>query len=200
MGLLWCCFLLLMSRACILTLYACLPAASKEFYEAITHRTGLKRQACLCTKNIFVFHKCSFLVIKLSEMHFFFFKLVLEKKKERKKSAATWNLLPLHRTVQRLTCIVQTTLSLQPLARSGQRIFKDIWDLKAAADLVLMYKWFKRSLSSICCYGRQAGGREGRLDGDFTDTNNFLTQRYCNSGGENSSPFHPMNQHDPISA
>lgn len=46
------------------------------------------------------------------------------------------------------------------------------------------------------------GERKGRLDGDFTDTtNNFLTQRYCNSGEETgSSPFYPMNQHDPISA
>lgn len=45
------------------------------------------------------------------------------------------------------------------------------------------------------------GWIEGRLDGDFADTNNFLTQRYCNSGKETRrSPFYPMNQHDPISA
>lgn len=43
--------------------------------------------------------------------------------------------------------------------------------------------------------------REGVLVADFNDANNFLTQRNCNSDAETErSPFHPMNQHDPISA
>lgn len=129
-----------------------------------------------------------------------FFKKKREEEEKKKKSSATFEIYFLFAELCSVLLISCYPL-YQSLSRCQVNVFSRtlrIWRQKLIWGLT--QKWTKRTVSSICWYGRQAGGREGRLDGDFTDTNNFLTQRYCNSSGENSSPFHPMNQHDPISA
>lgn len=68
----------------------------------------------------------------------------------------------------------------QPLCRCGVKIFSRALvfrEPRAPAASVFRHMLLRTDVGQLGWMERE----KGRLDGDFTDTNNFLMQRYCNT-------------------